>query len=192
MVFPTFFNSSLNFAIRRSQSEPQSWSYFCWLYRTSPSLDANNKQSGFGINHLVMSTCKVFSCVVGRGCLLWPLHSLGKTPLAFALLHPVLQGQICLLLQVFLDFLLLHLVPYSGTKEKTLHMDITWWSILKTDWLYSLQPKKEKLSTVTKTRLGADWGSDHELLIAKFRLELVKGGKTSRPFRYDLNQIPYG
>ena len=42
-----------------------------------------------------------------------------------------------------------------------------------------------------KTRLGADWGSDHELLIAKFRLKLKKVGKTSRPFRYDLNQISY-
>ena len=42
-----------------------------------------------------------------------------------------------------------------------------------------------------KTRLGPDYGSDHELLIAKFRLKLKKVGKTTRPFRYDLNQIPY-
>ena len=42
-----------------------------------------------------------------------------------------------------------------------------------------------------KTRLGADCGSDHELLIAKFRLKLKKVGKTTRPFRYDLNKIPY-
>ena len=42
-----------------------------------------------------------------------------------------------------------------------------------------------------KTRLGADYGSDHELLIAKFRLKLKKVGKTARPFRHDLNQIPY-
>ena len=42
-----------------------------------------------------------------------------------------------------------------------------------------------------KTRLGADCGSDHELLIAKFRLKLKKVGKTIRSFRYDLNQIPY-
>ena len=42
-----------------------------------------------------------------------------------------------------------------------------------------------------KTRLGADCGSVHELLIAKFRLKLKKLGKTTRPFRYDLNQIPY-
>ena len=42
-----------------------------------------------------------------------------------------------------------------------------------------------------ETRLGADCGSDHELLIAKFRLKLKKVGKATRPFRYDLNQIPY-
>ena len=42
-----------------------------------------------------------------------------------------------------------------------------------------------------KTRPGADCGSDHEDLIAKFRLKLKKLRKTSRPFRYDLNQIPY-
>ena len=42
-----------------------------------------------------------------------------------------------------------------------------------------------------KTRLGADCGSDHELLHGKFRLKLKKVGKTTRPFRYDLNQIPY-
>ena len=42
-----------------------------------------------------------------------------------------------------------------------------------------------------KTRLEADCGSDHELLIAKFRLKLKKAGETIRPFRYDLNQIPY-
>ena len=49
----------------------------------------------------------------------------------------------------------------------------------------------EKLYTVSKTRPGADCGSDHELLIDKFRLKLKKVGKTTRPFRYDLNQIPY-
>ena len=51
--------------------------------------------------------------------------------------------------------------------------------------------KMEKLYTVSKTRQGADCGSDHELLIAKFRPKLKKVGKTTRPFRYDLNQIHY-
>ena len=55
-----------------------------------------------------MSMYRVFSCVVGRGCLLWPVCSLGKTLLAFALLHSVLQGQICLLFQIPLGFLFLH------------------------------------------------------------------------------------
>ena len=49
----------------------------------------------------------------------------------------------------------------------------------------------KKLYTVSTTRLGADCGSDHELLIAKFRLKLKKVWKTTRPFRNDLNQIPY-
>ena len=49
----------------------------------------------------------------------------------------------------------------------------------------------EKLYIISKARLGADSGSDHELLIAKFRLKLEKVGKTTRPFRYDLNQIFY-
>ena len=56
-----------------------------------------------------------------------------------------------------------------------------------------MQSKIQKLYTVSKikTRPGADCGSDHELLIAKFRLKLKKVGKTTRPLRYDLNQIPY-
>ena len=49
----------------------------------------------------------------------------------------------------------------------------------------------EKLYTVSKTRLGVDCGSDHELRIARFRLKLKKVGKNTRPFRYDLNQVPY-
>ena len=54
-----------------------------------------------------------------------------------------------------------------------------------------MQPKMEKLYTVSKNKTRADCGSDHELLIAKFRLKLKKVGKTIIPFRYDLNQIPY-
>ena len=55
--------------------------------------------------------CRVFSCVLGRGCLLWSVLPLGKTLLPFALLHFVLWGQTCLFLQVSLDFLLLHSSP---------------------------------------------------------------------------------
>ena len=49
----------------------------------------------------------------------------------------------------------------------------------------------EKLCTVRKRRLGAHCGSDHELLIAEFRVRFKNVGKTTGPFRYDLNQIPY-
>ena len=70
-------------------------------------------------------------------------------------------------------------------------MSITRWSILKSDQLYSLQPRWRNSIQSAKRRLGADCGSDHELLIAKFRLKLKKVGKTTRPFWYDLNQIPY-
>ena len=49
----------------------------------------------------------------------------------------------------------------------------------------------EKLYTVSKNKTRADCGSDPEPLIAKFRFKLKKVGKTIRPFRYDLNQIPY-
>ena len=49
----------------------------------------------------------------------------------------------------------------------------------------------EAIYSQQKTRPGGDCGSDHEFPIAKFRLKLTKVGKTTRPFRYDLNQIPY-
>ena len=79
--------------------------------------------------------------------------------------------------------------PLPTTKEKTLHMDITRWSIPKSDWLYSLQPTMESSIQSAKTRLRADCGSVPELLIAKFRLKLKKVRTSFRPFRYDLNQI---
>ena len=57
---------------------------------------------------------------------------------------------------------------------------------------YTLCSQKWRSSIQSaNTRLGADCDSDYELLIAKFRLKLKKVGKTSRPFRYDLNQIPH-
>ena len=57
------------------------------------------------------------------------------------------------------------------------------------DYILCSQKWKRSIQSA-KTRLGADCHSDHELLIAKFRLKLKKLGKTTRPFRYDLNQIP--
>ena len=58
------------------------------------------------------------------------------------------------------------------------------------DYIICSQSRRSSIQSA-KTRLGADCGSDHELLIAKFKLKLKKVGKTTRPFRYDLNQIPY-
>ena len=60
----------------------------------------------------------------------------------------------------------------------------------QTDYILCSQRWRSSIQSA-KTRLGADCGSDHELLIAKFRLKLKKVGKTTRPFRYDLNQIAY-
>ena len=58
------------------------------------------------------------------------------------------------------------------------------------DYIICGQSRRSSIQSA-KTRLGADCGSDHELLIAKFRLKLKKVGRATRPFRYDLNQIPY-
>ena len=70
-------------------------------------------------------------------------------------------------------------------------MDITRWSTpYQIDYILYNQRWRSSVQSA-KTRLGADCGSDHELLIAKFRLKLKKIGKTTRPFRYDLSQIPY-
>ena len=88
-----------------------SWSFLLSVKSFSIFGCKEYNQSDFSFDHLVMSMCRVFSCVVGRGCLLWPVGSLGKTLLALALLHSVLQDQICLLLQVSLDSLLLHSSP---------------------------------------------------------------------------------
>ena len=65
----------------------------------------------FHIDHLVMPMCRVFSCVVGRGCFLWPVCSLGKILLAFALFGLYSKAKFACLLQVSLDFLLLHSRP---------------------------------------------------------------------------------
>ena len=70
-------------------------------------------------------------------------------------------------------------------------MDITRWSIgNQTDYIPCSQIWRGFIQSA-KTRPGADCGSDHEVLIAKIRLKLKKVGKTTRPLRYDLNQIPY-
>ena len=72
---------------------------------------------------------------------------------------------------------------YTCTSPDGQHWNQTDYILCSQRWRYSIQSGK--------TRLWADCGSDHELLIAKFRLKLKKVGKTTRLFRYDLNQIPY-
>ena len=69
-------------------------------------------------------------------------------------------------------------------------MDITRWSTLKSDYILCSQRWRSSIHSA-KTRLGGDCGSDHELIIAKIRVKLKKVEKTTRPFRCDLNQIPY-
>ena len=72
---------------------------------------------------------------------------------------------------------------YTWTSPGVQHWNQIDYILCSQRWRSSIQS--------TKTRPGADCGSDHELLITKFRLKLMKVGKTTRPFRYDLNQIPY-
>ena len=71
---------------------------------------------------------------------------------------------------------------YTWTSPDGQHQNETDYILCSQRWRSSIQS--------AKTRPGADCGLDHELLIAKFRLNLKKVGKTTRPFRYDLNQIP--
>ena len=74
------------------------------------------------------------------------------------------------------------------------HDHITKWSIPKSDWLYYLKPKMEKLIFCWYSQQKQDLkliGSDHELLIEKFRFKSNKIGKSTRWFRYDLNQTRY-
>ena len=72
---------------------------------------------------------------------------------------------------------------YTWTSSDGQHQNQIDYILCSQSWRSSIQS--------AKTRPGADCGSDHELLIAKFRLILKKVEKTTRPFRYDLNQIPY-
>ena len=72
---------------------------------------------------------------------------------------------------------------YTWTSPDGQHQNQIDYILCSQRWRSSIQS--------TKTRSGDDSGSDHELLITKFRLKLKKAGKIARPFRYDLNQIPY-
>ena len=200
-----------------------------------------------------MSMCRVFSCVVGRGCLLWPVHSLGRTLLAFALIHgPDIPGSYAILLFTASDlasitshihnwvlFLLwLHPFILSGVisplisssilgtyqpgeflfqypiafsycswgsqgknTEVACHPLLQWTTFYQTSppwpahlgwphtaWLSFIELDKAVVRVIRLTSFLWLW---FHLLIAKFRLKLKKQGETTRPFRYDLNQIPY-
>ena len=78
--------------------------------------------------------------------------------------------------------------PLPTTQEKTLHMGITRWSTPISDWLYSLQPKMEKLYTVSKHKTGSWLWLRSWTPYCQIQKQV---GKTTWPFRYDLNQIPY-
>ena len=72
---------------------------------------------------------------------------------------------------------------YTWTSPDGQHQNQIDYILCSQTWRSSIQS--------AKTKTGADYGSDNELLIAKFRLKLKKVGKTTSPFRYDLNEIPY-
>ena len=81
--------------------------------------------------------------------------------------------------------------PLPTAQEKTLHMELPdGQNQNQIDYILCSQRWRSSIHSAN-TRWGADCGSDHELLLAKFRLKLKKLGKTTRPFRYDLNQISY-
>jgi len=117
------------------------------------------------------------------------VHSLGKTLLAFVLLHFVRQCQTFLYSRYLLTSYFCLPVPYN---EKDIY---TWTSSNgqyqnQIDHIPCSQRWRNSIRSA-KTRPGACCGSDHELLTAKFRLKLKKVGETTRPFKYDLNKIPY-
>ena len=82
--------------------------------------------------------------------------------------------------------------PLPTTQEKILHKNITpdGQHRNQIDYILCSQTWRSSIQSA-KTRPAADCGVDHELLLASFRLKLKKVGKTTRSFRYDLNQIPY-
>ena len=82
--------------------------------------------------------------------------------------------------------------PFSNnTRDDSIHDSIQIVSTVIRLIIFLAAKDGEALYSQQRTRPGVDCGSDHQLPIAKFRLKLKKLGKTTRPFRYDLNQIPY-
>ena len=77
------------------------------------------------------------------------------------------------------------------TQEKTLYVDITRWSTLKSDWFYSLQPKMEKLYTVSKNKARCWLWLSSWTPYCQIQTSVEESRENARPFRYNLNQIPY-
>ena len=122
-----------------------------------------HRSESFGIIYRWVAL-RVFSCVAESGCLLWAVYFLAK------LYNTLFQQHKRRL--------------YTWTSLDGQHWNQIDYILCSQRWRRSIQS--------TKTRPGADCGSDHQLLIAKFRLKLNKVGKTTRQFRYDLSQIFYG
>ena len=201
----------LNLTIRSSWSEPvSSQSCFCWLYSASPSLAAKNI-----INLISVLTSWWCPCVESSLVLLeeavfqipydytlevrnrfkglefesrksrdtwsnrqiWPWNTEWSRAKANRVLPREHTGH--------------SKYPVPTTQEKTLHMDIIRWSIQKSDWLYSLQPKMEKLYTVSKNKTQSWLWLRSWTPYCQIQTYVKKVGKTTRPFRYDLNQVPY-
>ena len=82
-----------------------------------------------------------------------------------------------------------HILP--TTREETLHMDITRWSTPKSDWLYSSQPKMEKLYTVSKNKSGSWLWLRSWTPYCQIQAYIEESGENHYTFSFDLNQIPY-
>ena len=80
--------------------------------------------------------------------------------------------------------------PLPTMQGTTLHMDIRW-SILRSDWLYSLKQKMEKLYTVSKNKTGSWLWLRSRTPYCQIQTQIEEIGKTTRPFKYGLNQTPY-
>ena len=202
MVFPTFFNLSLNLAIRSSWSEPvSSWSCFFWLYRASPVIQVCAPTSNAGEAEVewfykdlqdlleLISKKDDLSFIGNWNAKVWSQETPGVTG-KFGLgiwneagqrLTEFCQGIALLIANTFFQQHKRRL--YTWTSPDSQHQNQIDYILCSQRWRSSIQS--------AKTRPGADCSSDHELLIAKFRLKLKKVGKTTRPVRYDLNQIPY-
>ena len=112
LIYVSLLSLSLTFAMKSWWSVPvRCRSCFCWLYIAFPSLATKNAINLISVLAISWCLCIKLPRVVEKWHLLWPMHSLGRMQLAFALIHFVLQGQSCLLLHISLDFLLLHSNP---------------------------------------------------------------------------------